>query len=66
MFSKFFFLLELTLLFTMGASGSVDLGYHMLVDTLVQTSWLSWFSTQKIATRANFYLHHLWHSDHLT
>ena len=49
MFSKLF-LLELTLPFTMGASGSVDLGYHMLVDTLVQTSWLSWFSTQKITT----------------
>lgn len=37
MFSKFF-LLELTLPFTMGASGSVDLGYHMLVDILVQHS----------------------------
>ena len=55
MFSKFF-LLELTLPFTMGASGSVDLGYHMLVDILVQTSWLYSFSTQKITTRANLYL----------
>ena len=35
MFTKLFFF-ELTLLFSVGTSESVDLGCHMLVDTLVR------------------------------